>query len=372
MTETPVEALHTDAVFNGVLLATSPSQLNLYLDCPRKWWYEKVGKRGKAFAPWLGVGTKLHTEMENYFLHGTLPASPSALLALELDEVPERGPEIYIEAPHDYNTGLFMAGVPVKGRVDFRVGPRGSDSFRILDWKSCKTYAYTQTADALARNPQGIVYLQYGFLVHPEATHGTFGHVYLRTGTEGAKAVVTDRLSRPHVQEVYDELERVVVEMKTAAGAQEPEDIRYNKSACSKYGGCQFRSICPAADGVKRPVSFDMEGLMAPPPSTPSTPVAPISSLSNFLKLYGQRGLGVKTENVKASCIITADAWKGSRDFFGKPDQKAPVIYTHTVRPQDPHLPELFTLVTDLVMDSAINPPDAREPYPVTPWKPRT
>lgn len=354
----PPEPVYEDAVQNGVLISTSPSQLNTGIDCLRKWWYEKVGKRGKAFAPWLGVGTKLHTEMENYFLHGTLPTHPSALLALELDEVPERGPEIYIEAPHDYNTQLFMAGVPVKGRVDFRVGPRGSDSFRILDWKSCKTYAYTQTADALARNPQGIVYLQYGFLVHPEATHGTFGHVYLRTGTEGAKAVVTDRLSRAHVQEVYNELERVVVEMKVAAGAQEPEDIRYNKSACSKYGGCQFRSICPAADGVKRPVSFDMEGLLAP--TAPSTP-----SLSDFLKRHieGKVPKRVFTEVIPAPVVALGD-------FFGKPDPKAPVIYTYTVRPQDPHLPAPFLLVTELVTDSAINPPDAREPYPVTPWEP--
>lgn len=346
------EPAHTSAIKDGVLVSTSPSQLNLYLDCPRKWGYEKVFHRGKAFASWLTTGTGLHTEMENYFLHGTMPTSPSALLALGLDEVPERGPEIYIEAPHDYNTGLFMAGVPVKGRVDFRVGPRGSDSFRILDWKSCKTYAYTQTADTLARNPQGIVYLQYGFLVHPEATHGTFGHVYLRTGTEGAKAVVTDRLSRAHVQEVYNELERVVVEMKVAAGAQEPEDIRYNKSACTKYGGCQFRSICPAADGVKRPASFDMEGLLAPIAPTPATPV---SSLSDFIK----RNTGVK----KPMPAVALG------DFFSKPNPKAPVIFTHTIRPQDPHLPEPFSLVTDLVTDSAINPPDAREPYPVTPWE---
>lgn len=349
----PIEPTHTAAVKDGVLVSTSPSQLNLYLDCPRKWGYEKVFHRGKAFASWLTTGTGLHTEMENYFLHGTLPTSPSALLALELDEVPERGSEIYIEAPHDYNTQLFMANVPVKGRVDFRVGPRGSDSFRILDWKSCKTYAYTQTADALARNPQGIVYLQYGFLVHPEATHGTFGHVYLRTGTEGAKAVVTDRLSRAHVQEVYNELERVVVEMKVAAGAQEPEDIRYNKSACSKYGGCQFRSICPAADGVKRPVSFDMEGLLAP--------VTPVSTLSDFMK----RNAGVKKPLSTYPSTMPSVA---PGDFFSKPT--APVIATVTVRPQDPHLPEMFALVTDLVTDSAINPLDARKPYPVTPWEP--
>lgn len=354
-TETPVK-VHDKAVENGTLRSVSPSQLTTYLDCPRKWAYDKVFNRGKAFASWLTVGTDLHTEMEEWFLHGKEPTHLSAKAALYLPEVPDRGEDIFIESPADYVTNLFMSGVPVKGRVDFRVGPRDTDTFRVLDWKSCKTYQYVHTADSLSRNPQGIIYLQYGFTQHLSASYGTFGHVYLKTSTPGAKAVVTDRLSAARVQEVYSGLEEVVSEMKVAAGAQDPEDVRYNKAACGKFGGCQFKSICSAADGVKSKSTFDMEALLEPVTS-------PVSSLSDFMK----RTKGTTKPVVSARAVRDIERHMEIGQFgLGG----SPAILDRKVHPTDPHLPVMFPLTYELVTDSPINPPDAREPYPVTPWEP--
>jgi len=232
-------------VQGGELRSVSPSQVATYLQCPRKWWFQKVAGKKPPPHPSQELGEKLHSQQENYFLHGINPTHESCLAALELPEVPKRRPELVVEQPRNYNLGLTAAGIPMRGRIDLQVPPEDG-TFHFLDWKSCKDWRHIKTPEELARDPQGITYLRFGFQQFPSAQQGKFSHVYIRTRDgRGAKAVTTDPMSRPQVDEVYGLIETVVAEMKVSAGAERPEDVRHKREACDMFGGCPYAQICP-------------------------------------------------------------------------------------------------------------------------------
>jgi hypothetical protein len=349
MTDAPKQ--HT--VENGVLTAVSPSQIQQFIECPTLWYFNKVQRIKVDSTIEQDVGIEMHSQMENLFINKVVPKHPSCVAAMNLSDVPPLNYRVYVEEPSDYGTGLLMANVPVKAKVDLRW--IDADTVHVRDWKSCKNYSYNKTSDELARNPQGVIYMTYGFKEHPAANFATFGHVYLKkTGGYGAKAVVTDRLSRSHVGEVYSELENVVAEMKQTAMLSKPEDARYNKSRCGAFGGCPMKSICPVWTKAKVTGGVDMDALLGIEP----------------LLVPGQgkvNGIPVPDGNKPLSLKDLISAHKK-----GEVIKPVPSATTQAKRfgPQDPHLPKPFELVTELVTDSFINPPDAREPYEVKPWYP--
>jgi hypothetical protein len=343
------------AVQDGKLMSVSPSQIQRWLECPRQWYFDKVERRGNVATASQEQGTAMHTQMEEYFELGKVPEHPSCQAALELDIIPrgttlEMG-RVAIEQPRDFNTKLVMAGTQVMARVDFQFKPIAGDTFLVLDWKSCKNYQYVKSPDELSRNPQGIIYLHYGFSQFEGTKTGRFGHVYLKTtSTYGAKASITDRLSKQQVREGYEELENVVREMQVAAGASDQQEVRYNQQACGKFGGCPYRAVCNAG-GQKH--YFDMDEFMGK--EKPATPETQKKSLSSFLNSFKNGTLPKKTftEKVNTNEAPAPPRTLSMRDQMMRPNRAAP-----------------FELVTDLVTDSPINPPDVRAPYDITPWSP--
>ncbi len=233
-------------VENGQLKSVSPSQIAEFIECPRKWWFTKVAGLKAEQTGSQELGEQIHKQMEDYYRQAVEPSHPSAKAALLLEGVPPRSEAVIIEEPRNYNLGLRAAGIPMRGRVDLRAPPKDGQ-FLVLDWKTCKTFDYAKSPEELARNPQGIVYLKYGFAEYPDAATGVFGHVYLRTKRgSGARIVSTDPLTRRYVDAIYETLEELVGRMKEAAGHTRPNDVPCNTEACGNYGGCPYQSACPA------------------------------------------------------------------------------------------------------------------------------
>lgn len=244
------------AVEGGQLKSVSPTQITEYLDCPRKWWFSKVAGLKPGASKSQELGERIHNQMEAYFREGVAPSHPSCQAALRLKVVPDRSPEVVVEEPRNYHLALEAGGVPVRGRIDLMVPPRDGH-VRIIDWKSCKDWRYIKRSEELARNPQGVIYLQFAFSLHKEARTGEFGHVYLRTrGGSGVRPVFTGPLYREEVAETYTHLEAVVREMKATATAPAHRDVPANLGACGKYGGCPYLQAC-------QPTSRRIEDLLS-------------------------------------------------------------------------------------------------------------
>lgn len=237
------------AVMDGVLQYVSPSQITTFLGCPRQWHFDKVQHISPPEKPFQGVGQGIHKQAEDYFEHGHEPEHPSVKAALALPGVPARDPQLLIEEPSNYDLGLTAAGLPVQGKIDLFIPPGvgnvDSYRFRILDWKSCKTFDYIHSPETLTRNTQGIIYLQHGFIKYRDASWADFSHVYISTGKRpGARIVSTDPMSRNQVAELYEEVTHTVSEMKQVASERDVNHVPFDKSTCSKYGGCPYQGIC--------------------------------------------------------------------------------------------------------------------------------
>lgn len=243
------------SVQDGEVKTTSATQIKTFQGCNLAWYFDKVEGRPRKQSASQALGEAIHTECENYLEHGTPPTQPSVRMAINAGLVPrydpvkvERGLYV-VEQPRNYITGLKLAGVPVLGRIDLRLAPTDG-IFTVRDWKSASSFNYCMTPEQLARDVQGLLYLEYGFTLYPEAEAGIFDHVYLKTkGGAGVQHRATDPLTRAYVSGMwFNTIEPVVEKMKAVAKCEKPTDVEYNLRSCDAYGGCAYRDFCPAVN----------------------------------------------------------------------------------------------------------------------------
>jgi hypothetical protein len=143
-----------------------------------------------------------------------------------------------------------------------------------------------QDPEELARDPQGLIYLQYGFHTYPFATAGTFTHVYINKRVRGARPVATDPLDPTYVREQYEHLGTVVRSMKQTAWLDKIEDVPANRSACRKYGGCPYEPVCPrAGQSLATKSLFDDFPTESTMPSTPDQQPLDVKAALNARKV---------------------------------------------------------------------------------------
>jgi hypothetical protein len=278
------------AVVDGVLKQVSASQINEHDLCPAKWYYNKVVGLPQEETEPLREGTRLHAQMEDFYNELKIPTHLSCIEAIKLPEVPAPDSEghdrVIIEQPRNYDLGLELAGVKVRGRIDLLLPPE-QNIFRVVDWKSTSSFSYLKDSDELARNPQGIVYLKYGFQQYQDAHYGTFRHVYIRTkGGFGATSRVTDPLDPDYVDDLYyGALEPLVERMKIDATTPSVEDVPRNKSACWKFGRrCPYYDTCHSTVSVPLSLAGAIDQTFPPPTTTQEVSV----SISESLKARRQ------------------------------------------------------------------------------------
>lgn len=241
------------AVDNGVLQSVSPSQVNTFRMCQRRWRLAKVERipepeRGEAAT----AGENEHRQLEHYLDHDTAPTSP-ALLALIADPgFPARGPAVQSEVPRDYDLGLTADGVPVKGKIDMVVNA-GESEVAILDLKSKSVSAFRKLLkpEQLRKDVQALVYSEHIFTKYPQTEAVSFTHAYVQRGDEAKHKLVSSGLmTRQDVRSGYEnEFEATVREMKAVAALPTWQDAEPTWSACRLYPPlmCPYKSMCEEA-----------------------------------------------------------------------------------------------------------------------------
>jgi hypothetical protein len=240
------------AVTGGQLNYVSASAIQLFVSCPRKWAAEYVfGIKGPAF-PEQDAGTRIHDQMEQYVLDGTLPTHESALAAISHIQTQKENPYVTPEQAilEDGVRTLSLAGIPVKGFIDYY---NIADPSRphILDYKSTKNFRYSKTEEQLERNIQAIIYMGWAILNNPEAEAVQFDHLNLRTWkdtdppTPGVK-LVSISLTREEIETRLQGLESVVEEMKAYASVGSWEHVEPNQNHCNEFRGrpCHMLERC--------------------------------------------------------------------------------------------------------------------------------
>lgn len=236
------------AIENGKLVSVSASQITTFLKCRRQWWYGYVQGIRRPKTKSMEGGESVHTAMEGWYLEGTLPdpeqAHPdhrvgveSALYLVQSGLLPSRDSAILIETPKDYNMGMTLAGVDVRGKADMIVPGEG-----VWDWKTVKQLKWAVQDTDLEHNIQLTIYGAYYFSLFPNMDSLIYAHGNILTSKVGYSIRKSDPISRETVLSRYKDIEKTVMEMQETIAMS---DVPGNRDACWDYGGCYYRNQCP-------------------------------------------------------------------------------------------------------------------------------
>ena len=220
----------------------SPSQLETYLDCARKWAFQKVDGLRSPSSPAAAFGSAVHDVLEKWLGSAQpipLPTREGAVAFALVKHLPVPKTEgLEVEQWFDF----WMGPLHVRGRIDWQILPREVPI--IGDHKTTSSLMWAKSQDDLRTD------IQAGCYAH---------HAHLKTGKErvslqwnyvttGAKPE-----TRPvHVEVGYTEVARTLA-LVEATGLDMLEkrrtfrralDYPMTVSSCEKYGGCPFKVQC--------------------------------------------------------------------------------------------------------------------------------
>ena len=298
--------LNDQAVENGVLKRVSPSQIKTFRSCPRKWWYEKVAKApAPRWSAATNLGTNIHTELENYYLHGHEPQHPLIQPGRHL--LPERHEQIAVEIQLA-DPWLYAGAVLVTGFIDL-VLPH-TDPLQIVDWKSTSNILkYGKTRSELATDVQMAIYAKWAQHKY-DVDEVTVAHVQFQTKGDPLARRVEWEHTVDTVKPLWLSIESDVAEMSRCASLKTPEEVTPNLGACNDYGGCPYRGICPATKTGARNMSL-LEKLKAktapaatpevkPEPPIEHTVIPPDAALEEPVATVAPTNPDVVESNIKA------------------------------------------------------------------------
>lgn len=262
----------------------SPSQVETYLLCARKWWFERVAKLPRLPKGSTTFGTVLHGVVERYLRADDLGRDPETGLAVEIyppgwqtatefdgsrssvtlaeegiiralvAKAIDEGHLVrtvgrQIEAPFSVCVGEY-AGLPVmyEGKRDV-VEPHG-----LKDHKTVKTMRYAKSPRELSQNLQALTYSKVSLdekrqRGEPIPGKWSISHVsYCKDPKDSRVRLTTTQVSPQQIEQYWTStllptIERMhkTREISVWHDVPDPPDAAH---ACNAYGGCHFASIC--------------------------------------------------------------------------------------------------------------------------------
>jgi hypothetical protein len=221
----------------------SPSQLETWLDCERKWGWRYIdGIKGES-TPAAEWGTKAHEMLEKYLRDGTpldfaTDHDMASRVATALEFLPDPGtalPEIVYAGE--------INGIRWSLRMDYlqTIG----QSVWLGDHKTTGDIRYAKTEEQLRTDIQANVYAAVIFHYWPDITQFSAQWEYIQR--RGTKKTVPRSLVmyRPEVEQRFSEIEEIVRTIETKRqGVTTATQLPANPASCSKYGGCPYQHLC--------------------------------------------------------------------------------------------------------------------------------
>ncbi len=371
----------------------SASQVQTWIDCQRKWAWDRIVKIPREQHPSAALGTRTHSQLEHYLRDGrplqfTLPdgtPDDSAYIAApSLSFLPApKSPGLEIEKRFRFlspNTGLVYNGI-----IDWRLPPDADGIPTDGDHKTTSGLQWAKTAEDLWADVQAITYAADTLIRWPNSPRVRLQWTYMQTrGARRALPVVTE-LEADHVARAFQAVEEVGLQIATtlhrAKAATSPEDreafvreLPPNPHACRMYGGCPYQHVCNLSPREVMRASMSNTGSLslldrlraqASAPATPAPDTSPGGSAIKFDETWAQApsDAAASQENAQTPGVGVNDA--GALRRFG-PSVALPtpsVPPTSTVQP--PASSTIAIAPTALPGQSqlvAVNPPEYQPP----------
>ena len=241
----------TETNMRRPLTHVSASQVQLFRDCPRKWYTTYVLGHFQPSTPSQELGTAIHTVAENYLQHGIEPpeSKPGDIFKLGLPYLPAPGTGV-VEGSILMEDGK----VPVKGFVDFLYHADDGTPI-ILDHKTTSSKRWMKAPHELALNIQMNTYARWCLTQHPDTERIILRHLYYGTRSKFSELVEVS-VKAESVYSIWNDIEATISQMIEAHAKGEKEAVQ-RISSCSAYGGCPFQNRCWTKEKITMPRLID-------------------------------------------------------------------------------------------------------------------
>lgn len=226
----------------------SPSQIATWRGCMRKWWYSR--NRPRTQNKYAEFGTAMHKELE-LWLTGQRPPDnttlPGRTAMAGLPHSPMPG-----SCAVEQRVDIDYENVHYIGYIDATWYSTETRCVHVLDHKSCGSFQYCLTPEALEADPQFLVYGMFGLLEHPDAimARGQWNYLQRATPSKPPRAnPVSATMSAYRLRERFHEMHHAEGKaIAQAARERTPlEVLPRNPNECDRYGGCPHAAECWAA-----------------------------------------------------------------------------------------------------------------------------
>lgn len=253
------EALRNRAT--GKAVNFSASSAKTFKDCPRKWFYAKVMGEPDPSGPAAAFGNVVHDALETWMRGGPLDVADDLRKQYETqgfrDPLDAAQSAVDLLVAEGYGQKSLQAEIWLPRQTLYE-GPEGTmavvgkvdlsrrDPPRIDDYKTKSGDRYIETPESIVREPQLRLYtavLGNHWGLDPHHTVDV-SHIYIWSKRNGAARRVEGKLSMDVATEFFERQRETARTMLVTGQAATPDEVRANRAACSKYGGCPFRSIC--------------------------------------------------------------------------------------------------------------------------------
>lgn len=259
----------------------SASQITMFSDsCARKWYEVYVNGEQLPSSKAQERGQQVHSHLENYILHGTLPpldTEEGKIATTGLEYLPRfQKDRVFVEQSLDVFPQL-NPHIKFKGFIDCLV--IHDDYIEILDHKTTSNKKYMLSEYDLLTNTQLIIYAKHVMGRYPH-TKFKLSHIYYVTTAPYKAEKRSVEVDRVHIQKTFDSLLPKIEEM-VAAYNKPIDQMAKNESSCFSYG-----QRCPFYLRCKRENLDTLNDLLQVPTEETKTPEAQPQTTNPSLLKY--------------------------------------------------------------------------------------
>lgn len=217
----------------------SPSQIDMYLACNRKWGFRYIDKVPDPGTKATELGTEYHGTCEHYLKTGEAKGQQVVLnwFAAAKPYMPEpKRRDITVEG----HFAFAIDGVGFQGFIDFQ---HNEDGWRVInDHKTTTALRYIKTPQILQYDTQAIIYAFHAYRYFDKVL---LCWLYtLKKGKPKAKPVAV-HLTKDHVDLQMARILDTAKEMKHHRdNTPRALDLAPTPAACGDYGGCPYQDRC--------------------------------------------------------------------------------------------------------------------------------
>lgn len=236
----------------------SASQIQTYLECPRKWGWQYVDGIKSPPNRYAQFGLELHAYAEKYLRdfiapNGLDPAGAALVAGIEHLPAPTTLNTPGLEVEQEFQ--LTVSGIKYRGFIDATWPANEQGIPVVLDHKSTSDLKWAKTEEELLENVQAMLYAKQTMHRH-RTDRVELRWVYYARKRPQSKCVSLV-VFQPHVDDQIrriNEVAREILEIKQDSGLT-ARDLPPDVTACEAYGGCPHKDRCNLSP-VERMNSF--------------------------------------------------------------------------------------------------------------------